>query len=347
MAIEPYDYNFNLCLHWLYNAKNNVLNEEILNLQISYHGINTFQTAKTLVRTIMNEQLEDVLEDSKGSFATKSYSLYFTTTLNIPDIKYEDNRNIILVTPFPPNFTEIHRPLLCVNLKNYSINLNNRHRNDPLSEDMLNKLINHVEEFSHKPQINEYDEHKCYIKKLPLQELIINKEYKKIGDFIHEMILFESCPIKRHKLLLDTEYSSSKEYYKNLIVDDIRIFVEDKILLKRLSIVMYRLCFFKFDADVSKLTKFFTQTLVLGDSENLYLSNLNFISRDLNNDTAYDVYDFRNLESKQTQLAEQIIVNEKMRYGDEADFEFDKDLIHEVTHLSYAQIKQLINKDLI
>ena len=38
MNITPFDNSFKLCEHWLSNAKNNILNKEILNLQISSYG---------------------------------------------------------------------------------------------------------------------------------------------------------------------------------------------------------------------------------------------------------------------------------------------------------------------
>lgn len=125
------------------------------------------------------------------------------------------------------------------------------------------------------------------------------------------------------------------------------MFINEKILLTRLSIIIYKLFFLDFDKDVSDITKFFSQKLLLGNSENLYLNNLNFISRDLQTNTTYDAYDLRCLESKQMKIAKEIITNQKNRYGYEPYFEFDKESIHEVTHLSYDEIDQLIQKDLI
>lgn len=347
MSTCPHDNNFKLCQHWLYNAKNNILNKEILNLQISSQGVKTFEIVKTLIRTIIKEEHEDILDDSKYCFATKSYSIHLGVQSDIPDIQYEQNRNIILVTFYILDFKEFNREVLCVNLKDYALDLDKNFKKGFLNQEVLNQLINGLDNFVYKPKISQFEEHKYYIKKLPLKELFMNKQYKKIGDFIHDMILFESSSIRFNKLLLGSEYLLSKKSYKNLIIDDIRMFVEEKILSKRLCFVMYRLCSLEIDADVSEITKYFTQTLVLGNSESLHLANLDFISRDLNSDTKYDVYDLRYLESKQIQLAEQIIINEKIRYGDEPNFEFDKELIHEVTHLSYEQIEQLINKDLI
>ena len=94
MFITPYDNSFKLCEHWLANAKNNLLNEEILNLQVESHGgfPRTFQIVKTLIRTIMKEQQEEILQDSDNCFATRLYSVYFTWTVDIPNLKYEQNK---------------------------------------------------------------------------------------------------------------------------------------------------------------------------------------------------------------------------------------------------------------
>lgn len=349
MYITPYDNNFNLCLHWLNNTKNYKLNEEILNLQISVHGNGdkTFQVVKTLIRTIMKEQIEDVLEDSRNCFATKLYSVYFTSTTNIPDIYYEQNRNIILVTLHFPNIIEIHRPILCVSLKDYSLDLNNRFKKNPLNDEFLHKLTHEVDNFSHKPTINQNEEYTNYIKKLPLLELMKNKNYEKISSFAYNIILKEPYPFMFREILIDTEYISTKYHFQYLILDDIKMFVNEKVLVARLSIILYRLAFLEFTSDINCIEKFFRQKLGLGNSENLYLDNLNFISRDLTTNAPYEAYDLRYLEQKQIEMAKEIIKNQRIRYGNEPDFKFDKESIHEVTHLSYETINQLIQKGLI
>lgn len=349
MYITSYDNNLNLCLHWLNNTKNYKLNEEILNLQVSVHGNEdkTFQIVKTLVRTIMKEQIEDVLENSRNCFATKLYSVYFTSTTNTPDIYYEQNRNIILVTLNFPNIIEIHRPILCVSLKDYSLDLNSRFRNNPLNDELLHKLTHEVDSFSNKPTINQHEEYTNYIKKLPLLELMKNKNYEKIGSFAYNIILKEPYPFMFREILIDTEYLSTKYHFQNLILDDIKMFVNEKVLVVRLSIIIYRLAFLEFAKDVNHIEKFFSQKLGFGNSENLYLDNLNFISRDLTTNAPYEAYDLRYLEQKQIEMAKEIIKNQEMRYGNEPDFKFDKESIHEVTHLSYETINQLIQKGLI
>lgn len=349
MFITPYDKSFELGEHWFVNAKNNILNEEILNLQVSVHGNidKTFQIVKTLVRTIMKEQLEEVLEDAKNCFATKLYSVYFTSTTNIPDIYYEQNRNIILITLHIPNFIEIHRPILCVSLKDYSLDLNSRFRKNPLNDELLHKLTHQVDSFSNKPTINQYEEHTNYIKRLPLLELMKNKNYEKIGSFAYNIILKEPYPFMFREILIDTEYLSTKYHFQDLILDDIKMFVNEKVLVARLSIILYRLAFMEFTSDINDIEKFFSQKLGLGNSENLYLDNLNFISRDLTTNAPYEAYDLRYLEQKQIEMAKEIIKNQRIRYSNEPDFKFDKESIHEVTHLSYETINQLIQKGLI
>lgn len=343
MFITPYDKSFKLCEHWLVNAKNNILNEEILNLQVESHGMRTFLIVKTLIRTIMNEQEEEILEDNNNCFATRLYSVYFTWTTNIPDLKYEQNRNIILVTLHTPNFIEIYRPILCVSLKGYSLDLNSRFRKDFLNEQLLHKLTNGLAHDLSKPELTEQEELINYIKKLPLLSLMINKEYHKIGNYIYETIIKEPYHLMFNKILRDTEYTSKKYCFQNLILDDIKMFVNEKVLLTRLSIIIYRLSFLEFDKEISTIAKFFSQKLALGDSENLHLNNLNFISKDLNTSSSYTAYDLRYLESKQIAKAEEIIKSQINRYGDEAEFDFDREAIHDTTYLSYEKIEELIN----
>ena len=343
MFITPYDNSFKLCEHWLANAKNNILNEEILNLQVESHGMRTFLIVKTLIRTIMNEHQEEILEDSDNCFATRLYSVYFTWTVDIPDLKYEQNRNIILVTLHTPKFVEIHRPILCVSLKDYSLDINSRFRKDFLNEELLHKLTNELGYDLSKPELTEQEEYINYIKKLPLLELMINKEYQKIGHYINEVILREPYYLMFIRLLRDTEYLSTTYDFKNLILDDIKMFVNEKVLLDRFSIILYRLSFLEFDNDISAIAKFFSQKLALGESENLHLNNLNFISRDLNTSSSYTAYDLRYLESKQIEKAEEIIQNQKNRYGNEPEFKFDIEAIYDATYLSYEKIEELIN----
>ncbi len=345
MVITPYDNSFKLCEHWFVNAKNNLLNEEILNLQVFSHGgfPRTFQIVKTLIKTIMKEQQEEILEDSNDCFATRLYSVYFTWTTNISDISYEQNRNIILVTLHTPDFLEIHRPILCVSLKDYSLDLNSRFRKTPLNEEFLNKLVNGLAHDLAKPELSEVEQYTIYIKQLPLMELMKNKEYQKIGHYIYKTIIREPY----HQILIDTEYSSKKYCFQNLILDDIKMFVNEKVLLARLSIIIYRLSFLEFDKDISAITKFFSQKLALGDSENLYLDHLNFISRDLNSTSSCSAYDLRYLESKQIAKAKEIIKNQKNRYGDEPEFEFDREAIYEATYLSHGNIEQLIQMEVL
>ena len=143
MNITPFDNSFKLCEHWLSNAKNNILNKEILNLQISSCGDieHSFEIVKIFIKNIMNENKEEILEDSKNCFATRLYTLYFNS-VNIIDISYEQNRNIIFVTTSIPDFSKFDRPILCVSLKDYSLDLNSKFKNNPLNKDFLNNIDN-------------------------------------------------------------------------------------------------------------------------------------------------------------------------------------------------------------
>ena len=62
MKIIPFDNSFMLCEHWLNNAKNNILNKEILNLQISSCGDieHSFEIVKIFIKNIMNESEEEI-----------------------------------------------------------------------------------------------------------------------------------------------------------------------------------------------------------------------------------------------------------------------------------------------
>ena len=342
MLTTPQSNNFKLALHWLYNAKNKTLNDEVLNLQVSLHGgIRTFETAKTLIRTIMNEQQEEIIEDSKNCFATNLYSVYFTFSTNIEDIYYEKNRNIILVSPFIVDFNGFDRSILSISLKDYSLDLNGRFRKDFLNEEILHKLTNDLDYFVHKPNMDRCEEARHCFEKLPLLELMREKKYSVIGDHIFEIMIMEKYSLRPEIILEHTEYPSNRYHFKDLILDDIKMFVTEGILTSRLSVIAYRLSLWEFDVDKSISSKFYSHKLRLGKSILLYPNNLNlsFISRDIVTDRTFDGYDLRgNDEAKQIQIAKNIIENQNSRY----EAEFDEETIHTVTHLSYEKINQLI-----
>ena len=342
MLTTPQSNNFKLALHWLYNAKNKTLNDEVLNLQVSLHGgTRTFETAKTLIRTIMNEQQEEIIEDSKNSFATNLYSVYFTFSTNIEDIYYEKNRNIILVSPFIVNFNGFDRSILSISLKDYSLDLNDRFRKDFLNEEILHKLTNDLDCFVQKPYMDRCEEARHCFKKLPLLELMREKKYSVIGDYIFEIMIMEKYSLSPEMILEHTEYPSNRYYFKDLILDDIKMFATEGILTSRLSVIAYRLLLWEFDVDKSISSKFYSHKLGLGKSILLHSNNLNlsFISRDLVTDRTFDGYDLRgNDEAKQIQIAKEIIHTQNSRYG----ANFDIETIYETTFLSYERIEQLI-----
>lgn len=83
MFITAQSNSFKLLGHWFYNTKNSILNNEVLLIQISYSRRNrTTKVGKLLIRTIINEEQEKVLEDSRNCFAT-SYILYMLLTQQI------------------------------------------------------------------------------------------------------------------------------------------------------------------------------------------------------------------------------------------------------------------------
>ena len=145
MNITPFNNSFKLCEHWLSNAKNNILNKEILNLQIFSCGDieHSFEIVKIFIQNIMNESEEEILEDSKNCFATRLYTLYFDS-VNLMDISYEQNRNIIFATTSIPDFTNFNRSILCVSLKGYSLDLNSKFRNNLLNKDFLDNFLNNI-----------------------------------------------------------------------------------------------------------------------------------------------------------------------------------------------------------
>lgn len=118
---------FQVMGHWLYNTKNSILNNDVLHIQISFHGgrEQTLEIGKALIRTIMSEEQEIVLEDSRNCFATKLYSIYVTNTTNIPDIIYENNRNIILISSIMIDIKGFDRPILSIPLEHHNLNLKN------------------------------------------------------------------------------------------------------------------------------------------------------------------------------------------------------------------------------
>ena len=339
MNITPFNNSFKLCEHWLSNAKNNILNKEILNLQISSCDDieHSFEIVKNFIKNIMNENKEEILEDSKNCFATRLYTLYFNS-VNIIDISYEQNRNIIFVTTSIPDFSKFNRSILCVSLKDYSLDLNNKLKNNPLNKDFLDNFLNNVD--NSNLSSTTYEEDSIYYKKiLPLFELMKNKEYQKIATLTYNFVFLEPNTFIIHELLQDTEYLLNKSYFGKVILDDLEILVNEKVLLHRLSIILYRLFFHQITESVSIIDNFFAQNLGFGVATNFYFNNSKFISEDLNSDEILKAYGLRQLKIKQFITAKEIIENQINRYGNN----FDKETIHEITHLSYEAIDELIN----
>ncbi len=339
MNITPFNNSFKLCEHWLSNAKNNILNKEILNLQISSCDDieHSFEIVKNFIKNIMNENKEEILEDSKNCFATGLYTLYFNS-VNLIDISYEQNRNIIFVTTSIPDFSKFDRPILCVSLKDYSLDLNNKLKNNPLNKDFLDNFLNNVD--NSNLSSTTYEEDSIYYKKiLPLFELMKNKEYQKIATLTYNFVFLEPNTFIIHELLQDTEYLSNKLYFEKVILNDLEILVNEKVLLHRLSIILYRLFFHQITESVSIIDNFFAQNLGFGVATNFYFNNSKFISEDLNSDEILKAYGLRQLKIKQFITAKEIIENQINRYGNN----FDKETIHEITHLSYEAIDELIN----
>ena len=339
MNITPFNNSFKLCEHWLSNAKNNILNKEILNLQISSCDDieHSFEIVKNFIKNIMNENKEEILEDSKNCFATRLYTLYFNS-VNIIDISYEQNRNIIFATTSIPDFTNFNRSILCVSLKDYSLDLNNKFKNNPLNKDFLDNFLNNID--NSNLSATTYEENSIYYKKiLPLFELMKNKKYQKIANLTYNLVFLEPNTFIIHELLQDTEYLSNKLYFEKVILDDLEILVNEKVLLHRLSIILYRLFFHQITESVSIIDNFFAQNLGFGVATNFYFNNSKFISEDLNSDEILKAYGLRQLKIKQFITAKEIIENQINRYGNN----FDKETIHEITHLSYEAIDELIN----
>jgi hypothetical protein len=339
MDITPLDNSFILCEHWLSNAKNNILNKDILCLQIFYQENKeySFKIVKNFIKNIMNESQEEILEDSKNCFATKLYTIYFNFVNQI-DICYEQNRNIIFVTMSIPEFSKFDRPILCVSLKDYSLDLNSKFKNNPLNKDFLNNFFNNVNNSNLSSKT--YEENSIYYKKvLPLFKLMKNKAYEKIATLTYNFVFLEPNTFIIHELLQDTEYLLNKSYFGKLILDDLEILVNEKILLHRLSIILYRLFFHQITESVSIIDKFFAQKLGFGVATNFYHDNLNFYVKNLNTYRTLKAYDLGQLEIKQLITAKEIIKNQINRYEND----FDKETIHEITHLSYETIDELIN----
>jgi hypothetical protein len=185
-----------------------------------------------------------------------------------------------------------------------------------------------------------YEEDSIYYKKiLPLFELMKNKEYQKIATLTYNFVFLEPNSFIIHELLQDTEYLLNKSYFGKVILDDLEILVNEKVLLHRLSIILYRLFFHQITESVSIIDNFFVQNLGFGVATNFYFNNSKFISEDLNSDEILKAYGLRQLKIKQFITAKEIIENQINRYGNN----FDKETIHEITHLSYEAIDELIN----
>ena len=114
--------------------------------------------------------------------------------------------------------------------------------------------------------------------------------------------------------------------------------INEKVLTLRLSIIVYRLSTWEFDAHIDIVDKFYSQDLLLGNIIDISIKDFNYISRDLVVYESFQGYDLRNTETKQIQIAKNIIKNQNFRYNGE----FDKETIHEITNLSYEDINKLI-----
>lgn len=342
MKIIPFDNSFMLCEHWLNNAKNNILNKDILNLQISYSSDieNNFKIVRNFIKSVMNESQEEILEDSRNCFATKLYTIYFNF-INQIDICYEDNRNIIFITTMIiPDFNKLIRPILCVSLENYSLDLNSKFKNNPLNKDFLNNLLNNINHSNLSSKT--YEENSIYYKKvLPLFELMKNKEYKKIANLTYNFVFLEPNALIIHEILQDTEYFLNESYFEKLLLNDLEILVTKNVLLHRLSIILYRLFFYKTES-ISIIDKFFSGKLHFRQASNFYPNDLNFVNNDWNTSTILKAYDLKGFETDQITTAKEIIENQKNRYGND----FDREVIHEVTLLSYEKIDELICNDI-
>lgn len=339
MFITPQSHNFLLCGHWLYNTKKHKLNREVLNIQMElYRFERTFKTVKTLIRTAMDEDQEEILEDSRNCFATRLYSIYITTSTDIPDIPYEQNRNIILVTPFVPDFNQFNRPILSVSFKNYSLDIHNKYIVDPFNKQILHKLVNELDSFASISNIEHLRQNDYYFEKLPLLELMKNKEYEKVGRYVHDIILKQPYRLRLNAVLVDTGYTQKQYHFLDLILDDIEMFVTQNILTARLAILTYRLCLWSFQGNRLKIDKFYSHDLHLGNAINIDCNSLLYLSRDLDSKSLIEGYDLRSLEMKQINIAKQLIYSQCDRYNEIVD----KEIIHTVTTLPYAMIDSLI-----
>ena len=148
-------------------------------------------------------------------------------------------------------------------------------------------------------------------------------------------------PLRAKMILEHTSYLSKRYHFQDLIVDDIKMFVTEGIFTSRLSMIAYRLSLWEFDIDKLTISRFYSHNLGLGESICLYSDSLHlsFKSRDIVTNETFVGYDLReNNESKQIQIAKNIIENQSIRY----EGKFDEETIHEITHLSYEKINQLI-----
>ena len=102
-----------------------------------------------------------------------------------------------------------------------------------------------------------------YITKiLPLFELM-KKKVSKIATLTYNFVFLEPNTFIIHELLQDTEYLSNKLYFEKVILNDLEILVNEKVLLHRLSIILYRLFFHQITESVSIIDNFLPKTLDL------------------------------------------------------------------------------------
>jgi hypothetical protein len=198
--------------------------------------------------------------------------------------------------------------------------------------------VNELDSFASISNIEHLRQNDYYFEKLPLLELMKNKEYEKVGRYVHDIILKQPYRLRLNAVLVDTGYTQKQYHFLDLILDDIKMFVTQNILTARLAILTYRLCLWSFQGNRLKIDKFYSHDLHLGNAINIDCNSLLYLSRDLDSKSLIEGYDLRSLEMKQINIAKQLIYSQCDRYNEIVD----KEIIHTVTTLPYAMIDSLI-----
>ncbi len=259
------------------------------------------------------EYTDKRFEISKSQFINEFYSIYLLDHDNtdlINEIRnYKNNdKNIIILTINNYHYTYHDRPILYL-----TIDREVQKKGFFLTEFYPENLKYFIENNIIPPSIPYYERYLYYREMLPLHTIIKDGKFDAITNFLDFHLNNypqEYRPLNFMELLLkDTSYLKSIYDLKDLILGDVYLFSTYTILTSRLAIILYRLSFYDFQANKTKIGLFFRDTLQV-KSKTINLNNLKieFINQDLN-EKSFRGYILNEQSNKEEKIAVKIAKN--------------------------------------